>query len=92
MPRAKDVVMKKLDAAGLRDHAARKAVQLAEPFRVYSAKKRGEPKSAGHAVVAVDFTGNRRMVMEGLDPETAKQLKAMLEDAWVDGRRSAMLD
>ena len=92
MPRPKSVVMDVHDPEELREHAARKAVQLAEPYRVYSATKRGVPKSQGWAVISVDSVGKRKMVMEGLDAQTADDLKSILEAAWILGRRSAMMD
>jgi len=84
--------MDKHDPAKLRAHAQRKAVEDAEPYRVYSPKKRGKPKSDGYAVIHVSSVGVRSMVMEGLDKETANHLRSMLETAWVEGRMAAMLD
>lgn len=92
MPRAKDVVMNKHDPAELRSHAHRRAVELAEPYRVYSAKKRGVSKEKGWAVIHAPTDGKREMVMEGLDRDTARVMRSMLEAAWVAGRISAMLD
>lgn len=92
MPRARSVVMDQHDPAKLRAHAHRRAVELAEPYRVYSPKQRGAKKSEGYAVIYVPTDGKRELIMEGLDKDTAKQLRSMLEDAWVAGRVSAMLD
>ena len=92
MPRPRSIVMDEHDPQDLRAVAHRRAVELAEPYRVYSPKKRGVPKSRGWAIVHVPAVGDRELMMEGLDRETANELKSMLEKAWVAGRVSAMLD
>ncbi len=92
MPRERSVVMDKHDPEKLRDHAARRAVEDAEPYRTYSPKKRHADKANGWAVVHVPAVGPRKLIMEGLDRATAQHMKQLLDNAWVAGRRSAMLE
>lgn len=93
MPRAKSIVMDKLNPEDLRAHAARVALEKLEPYRIFSAKQRGDEKGSGYAVVHVDPTGKRELVMGGVDDrDTAKDFVELLQRAWVHGRRSVMMD
>lgn len=93
MPRAKTIVMTPLDPERLREHAARASLDLFEPYRIYSPKQRGEKKGEGYAIVHEDRAGKRTLVMGAIeDRSTAKDFMELLQLAWLQGRRSAMLE
>ena len=89
MPRARDVVMKQLDAGELHSSALRRAIKLHSPYEVV-AKELVGIEGEGYAIVYTAPLGGDRMIAATRAKRSAAvKLRDLLADAWARGKWSA---
>jgi hypothetical protein len=72
----------------------RRAVQVHEPYKVFKQSKALGFTSKGFCLIYVaPFTGDRQMIMQDIsDKATARDLKDLVERAWVEGLRTKLAE
>lgn len=90
MPRARDVVMKKLDAKELHEHAIRRTLKLHSPYEVMDAELVGVSTDGPYAIVYVaPLGGYRKVAATRSKHSNALKLRDLLNDAWARGYYSS---
>lgn len=94
MPRPRDIAMLKTTPEQRREAVIRAAVQTHEPYRVFKQSKALGFKTKGWCVIYVaPLTGDREMVMQDMpDKATARDIKVLVERAWVEGLRTKLTE
>lgn len=89
MPRARDVVMKKLDPKALHETAIRRTVKLHSPYEVVDEKLVGSDGEGYAVVYTAPLGGNRNLAATRSKHGNAIKLRDLLNDAWARGYYSS---
>jgi hypothetical protein len=87
MPRPKDIVTLRTTAEQRRDAVIRRAIEVHNPYRIFKQQRADGFDRKGYCLIHVNpFNHSRHLVMQDIeDRETARDLRELLENAWVLG-------
>lgn len=86
VPRARDVTMKKLDAADLRKAAIGTAIKKHNPYQVVAGDLVGEDPEHYAVVYTAPLGGDRYVAATRSRRDNATKLRDLLNRAWAEGK------